>query len=194
MGWLRRFERKGGTDISSQTVGEIRHGQWSREAGTGGTLLEDMFVNPDPSSPIAGILITRYASKDLSHRKLDIEAICHDGRGDEGAALLEKNGLGSGVFSGVHEITLEGMRSLGVKPAYMNSTLIIDLSGRDLAEPDTQEFYRVGVGKIMDTLLNKKIISNDPALRQVFVDKIREKFHSAQVSSEPSHTRLLKGQ
>jgi len=202
MGWLTKLSpnaRHGLTtlqptfsELQVRDCGEgIRHGRWMREAGISGTLVEDMFVNPDTASPVAGILVVRHINKDGSYRTLDMEAIFRQGRAEEGIKSFSVFGISTIITSSIHTTTQTGMQACGLSFDARAVTIVADLSGRDAATAESQLFYTQRVREVMKTLVESNFISDNPSTRQAFVNTIQNQFATdrATLKSEP---KLLK--
>ena len=210
MNWLARFKPGDKSLAKADSIPvvytadnaswEIRHGQWSHEtsfgyAVVGGTMVEDVFINPDTTSPIGGVMVERTVSDDLSYHSLYVSAIYRAGQADEGEHLLRAHDLMTWRSPYLFDWTMEGIRALGLEPEKKFERMAYK-DASDLSIPDAKEYFSARIPKIMDTLLNKEVLSKNPEIRQAFVAAIRNTFHSIQNTKgflEPGQPLLGEG-
>lgn len=154
--------------------GTIRHAQWKRRGGTG-DIIEDAFVNPDPASPIAAIVVSRFLG-DGGRNTLTIDVI--DNRTipqEDCEAKLRPHKLQGGIYGAVARETKEGLHRLGVD-ARQRHSILVDPSGQDITDEDSRNYMVNRIAAIMDALLNSDALSNSRAVREAMVKTICHKF------------------
>ena len=155
--------------------GTIRHAQWNRLGGTG-DIIEDAFVNPDPASPIAAIVVSRFFG-DGGRNTLTIDVIDNLTIPREDCeAKLRLHKLQGGIYGGVARETKEGLHHrLGVD-ARQRRNILVDPSGQDITDEESRNYMVNRVTEIMYALLNSDALSNSRAVREAMVETIRNKF------------------
>ena len=174
MNWLAKFSPKGTSPTALPEVtkpqasfdGVIRHAQWKRPGG--GTIwTEDAFVNPDPASPIAAILISR---SDGNMASLGIDLVSRESRYNDTVAALQNNELSfGGMAFGISGETVKGLQSLELHvPRYTNTVLAHDGSITEKREVITNR-----ARKVMETMQQSSLLSDNPAIRDALMDAMR---------------------
>jgi hypothetical protein len=119
--------------------GTIRHAQWKRRGGTG-DIIEDAFVNPDPASPIAAIVVSRFLG-DGGRNTLTIDVIDNLTIPPKDCeAKLRPHKLQGGMYCGVANETKEGLHRLGVDAPRHSHTILGDPSGQDITDEDSRNY------------------------------------------------------
>lgn len=190
MNWLARFQpkkvpsAKPGAEFDSAATnsmvafdGTILHDQWQRRGGAG-DIIEHAFVNPDPASPIAAIVVSGFLG-DGGHNTLMIDvidnvAISPDAR----KAKLSPDKLQGGMYCGVAAETKKGLLSLGVTAPSYSHTILADISGEDMKDEGSRNYMVKRIAEIMDAFSKSSALSTNPAVRDAMVRTIRETFVS----------------
>lgn len=184
MGWRKLFgaKKSGAEDRKPDATAELlpffpfngRIRQHAYTRMTGDVIHEHLFLNPDTSSCVAAVMVTKHDRAPL----LTIDLIPREDGEQIGRALkpLELGGMSCGIV----ETTAEGLKQLGVAhpPTYSVAILQSYLTQAALAA------NQLNTRHVLGQLEHSNLLSKYPAVREAMVDAICQHFVSFDVNRD----------